>query len=261
MSRRLACWLLLATPLRAPDPGGSWLSYAVYNANPKDIITRMKCSMMVPGWPRDPSGDTEAALWFGVQTSDGDGTLVQPIMAKWMGGHFAAFHEIYDFNSHKDYVSSSLVVGPGEVITASITYRASNRSYDMELSVFPSNQSVVFNYGLSPAQSHNESTAYLVLEHEPDRCAQLPGNVLSPGAIVGKSTFHDVAIEVNGEPVASPVWKTRPGPFCSNPKYKCCGSTARATSPTEIEIQWNVSDHPSAQHSLAPGSRQDKARR
>ena len=165
------------------------------------------------------------------------GTLVQPIMAKWTGTHYVAFHEVFDFNSHQDFASSKLVVGEGEVVTASITYRASNRSYDMEMSIFPSNQSVAFNYGLSAAQSHNESTAYVVLEHEPDRCTQLPGS--------GAATFSDVAIEVNGAPVAAPAWQTRPGPFCSKAGYKCCGSTARATSPTEIVMAWNSSSsHP-----------------
>lgn len=233
MHTRLVCLLLLLTPSRAPDPGGSWLSYASYDASPNEIITRMSGSAVVPAWPRDPSGDAEPALWFGVQTADGDGTLVQPIMSKWTGTHYVAFHEIFDFNSHKDFASSQLIVGPGEIVTASISWRASNRSYDMEMSTFPSNQSVIFNYGLSPAQSHNESTAYIVLEHEPERCTQLPGS--------GAATFSDVAIEVSGEPVAAPVWETQTGPFCSNPTYKCCGSIARAVSPTEIEIRWNVS--------------------
>jgi hypothetical protein len=87
------------------DPSGGWLSYAIYNApNPTDgewplcfsntfmvfvwfvVITKLSATMVVPDTPQSRGGSP--AFWFGVQTQHGDGALIQPIMAKWLGKGF-----------------------------------------------------------------------------------------------------------------------------------------------------------------------------
>ena len=98
--------MLLVTACAAnlkADPSGGWLSYARYDApNPTDIITRLSATMIVPELPTAKGGSP--AFWFGgscprslillhslncpcvlVQTNKGDGALIQPIMAKWLG--------------------------------------------------------------------------------------------------------------------------------------------------------------------------------
>jgi hypothetical protein len=45
--------------------------------------------MVVPETPRSRGGSP--AFWFGVQTNKGDGALIQPIMAKWLGTGFYMF--------------------------------------------------------------------------------------------------------------------------------------------------------------------------
>ena len=77
----------------APDPSGGWLSYAVFEADPTDTITKLSATMTVPDAPKHRGA--EPAFWFGVQTHKGDGALVQPIQAKWLGGRWDMFHEIF----------------------------------------------------------------------------------------------------------------------------------------------------------------------
>jgi hypothetical protein len=52
----------------------------------------MSATMVVPESPSDTGGSP--AFWFGVQTNKGDGALVQPIMAKWLGRSFNMFQEM-----------------------------------------------------------------------------------------------------------------------------------------------------------------------
>jgi hypothetical protein len=112
-----AAALLLSTaagPAVAADPSGGWLSYAVFRAKPTDVITRLSATMVVPPTPKTPkvaagrsaiqtplsifcngesllkytqrrlNGSTGRgypkgfpAFWFGLQTAEGDGALVQ----------------------------------------------------------------------------------------------------------------------------------------------------------------------------------------
>ena len=56
--------------------------------------------MVVPESPKAPG--SSPAFWFGVQTANGDGALVQPIQAKWLGREWNMFHEIFDWTTHRD---------------------------------------------------------------------------------------------------------------------------------------------------------------
>lgn len=103
---RLSCCLALALlqSAVAPDPSGGWLSYAIFEAAPTDIITTLSATMSVPDEPTQ--GGAEPAFWFGVQTHDGDGALVQPIQAKYIDGRWEMFHEIFDWTTGRDSTSS-----------------------------------------------------------------------------------------------------------------------------------------------------------
>ena len=71
--------LVLLPRALANDPSGGWLSYAVYNAPaPTDTITRMSARFVCPDAPADTTGSSSSiAFWFGLQTAQGDGALVQ----------------------------------------------------------------------------------------------------------------------------------------------------------------------------------------
>ena len=94
----MSAWALLSSLLCAStfaaDPSGGWLSYARYKApKPSDVITKLSATMVVPDTPSKSFGSP--AFWFGVQTDQGDGALIQPIMAKWLGDGFYMFQEIF----------------------------------------------------------------------------------------------------------------------------------------------------------------------
>ena len=74
-----------------------------------------------PGW------------WFGVQTKDGDGALVQPILAwGYEGECWTIFNACYDWTDESWNPSDeSFTVQPGDVITSSVTYVEKDNSYDM----------------------------------------------------------------------------------------------------------------------------------
>ena len=62
----------------------------------------------------------------------------------------------------------------------------------------------------------------VVLEHQPDNCKELPPN--------GNVTWTDITIEVNGQPVANPLWVAKE----EEPK---CGSKA-VINDKSISITW-----------------------
>lgn len=223
------------------DPSSGWLSYAVYNApSATDVITRLSATMTVPDTPQGHLGSP--AFWFGTQTTKGDGALIQPIMAKWLGNGFYMFHEIFDWTDENDEQSKQIKVLPGQVIRASVslegaerggadgagaTLNASLGTYLMNMTRYggaaATTTTTTFKYALLPRQTATESAAYFVLEHQPSSCRQLPPN--------GNVTWTDIQVEVNGKPVDSPVFKA----VQENPK---CGSKAEVVDPKTVRITW-----------------------
>lgn len=63
--------VLLLAPLctRAADPSGGWLSYAIFEANATDVITKLSATMSVPDAP--VRRGAEPAFWFGKRATDG----------------------------------------------------------------------------------------------------------------------------------------------------------------------------------------------
>jgi len=215
--------LSFAAVAYAPDPSSGWLSYAIYEAKPTDIITKMSAVMTVPENPLKDGA--QPAFWFGVQTHNGDGALVQPIQAKWLHGGWDMFHEIYDWTVHKDSAGSHYVVPAGDSVWAQVEYRAKDNSYNMDMRSLVTGQRALYNYPLYAAQKATESTAYFVLEHQPHSCDQLPPN--------GIVTWSNISVEVNGEPVAAPL-------FRAEQESPACGSKVKIVSPTSIELTWDA---------------------
>jgi hypothetical protein len=62
-------------------------------------------------------------------------------------------------------------------------------------------KSITTNYKIESAQTGNESTAYFVLEHQPDHCSAYPAD--------GKMTFSDIYMEVDGVEVKDAKWAAK----------------------------------------------------
>jgi hypothetical protein len=199
------------------------LSYAVFTANAADTITSLSATMLVPEDPVTLGGSP--AFWFGVQTANGDGALVQPIMAKWVAGRFNMFEEIYDWTNGRDSASPHVTVSPGELISATVTYQSVDNSYNMNMTASPSGKVSNYNYKLLEAQTATESVGYFVLEHQPSDCGQLPAN--------GVVSWRDVCVEVNGVVVEDAEW-------VAMQEKPACGSVATVLNSTAIDITWDV---------------------
>ena len=218
------------------DPSGSWLSYVEYAAGA--IITEMNATVVVPADPQEYGADP--SFWYGLQTAKGNGALIQPILAWGQNGvanGWSIFHEVYDWNTGRDYRSpETLKVYAGDVLTQSVRYRPENNSYDMFISSDGASGggggggggSIKWNYQLQASQGDTpESTAYLVVEHQPRRsCAQFPAS--------GNVTFEDVSLAVDYAPVAAPAW-------VAAQEKPACGSEATVLNSATAVISWNTS--------------------
>jgi len=221
VARRVALTLACAAVASAADPSEGWLSYAVYNApKPTDVVTRLAGTMVVPPEPENKFG--EPAFWFGVQTAKGDGALIQPIMAKWLGNSWYMFQEIFDWTDERDEQSRAIKVKPGETIRAEVAFIEKSRSYSMNMS---SSSGLVSNYqyALLPGQSETESVGYFVLEHQVESCRGLPSS--------GSVRWTNVIVEVNGEKVDDADWVAKE-------ERPVCGSKAVVVNSTTIDIVW-----------------------
>jgi hypothetical protein len=186
---------------QAGDPSPGWLSYAAYTDPEDRRITQLNTTWNVPSRPTSLTGSNAPGWWFGVQTKDGDGALVQPILAwGYMGDEYTIFDACYDWTDQSWHTSSqSHTVQPGDTISSSITYRADDNSYDMYIVSGDTGNSVSMNYKLEKRQHKNESQAFFVLEHQPDTCKAYPAS--------GVCTFSNIYLEVDGEEVTDPAWE------------------------------------------------------
>lgn len=97
MKLSIALLLGLFAVVQANDPAGSWLSYAAYKAPNQGRITMLNTSWTVPSDPKSSFGSNAPGWWFGVQTADGAGALIQPILAYgYQGSVFSIFNGVFD---------------------------------------------------------------------------------------------------------------------------------------------------------------------
>ena len=217
----------------AQDPAGSWLAYARWDAAGDGIITALNCSWVVPNFPTNPRGSNAPGWWFGVQTKEGDGALIQPILAYgYMGNQYTMFNGVFDWTDTSWHTSPEKVtVRPGDVLTSSITYNQPggyhrNPSYTMVISSAQTKRSISTTYELNPRQKGTEQTAYFVLEHQPESCAAYPTD--------GIATFSNISIAVDHKLVEAPQWQALD-------ERPACSSKATIVDPATIQITWDAS--------------------
>ena len=217
-----------ATKLRkySNDPSTSWLSYAQFTSAAGGKITMMNTTVIVPSAPTKRVG-SDPSFWFGLQTGQGDGALIQPILA-WdqRDAGFGVFHEVFDWSTGQNHDSPEhFHVPPGDVLTQSVSYRASDNSYDMYLFSHNLSKGISWNYKLSAKQGATpETVAYIVVEHAPMNCAEYPSS--------GGIDFTQIYIEVDGKQVVDPLW-------VSKQEKPACGSKAEVVDATTVSLKWN----------------------
>lgn len=61
---------------------------------------------------------------------------------------------------------------PGDTLTQSVSYQAADNSYDMVITSKALGKSIRMNYALLSKQTADETTAFIVVEHAPEKCDQ-----------------------------------------------------------------------------------------
>ena len=214
----------------AGDPSDGWLSYAEFKAPPTSKITFINMSWVVPEHPERSFGSNAPGWWFGVQTADGNGALIQPILAwDYQGASFSIFNAVFDWNDQSWHPFNYQKVAPGEEIVSSLTYKADDNSYDMFIGVSgDSKRDLRNNYKIEREQgSTTEATAYIVLEHQPSSCKAYPPS--------GNVTFAGIHVEVDGKPVVA-QWQAKQ----ENP---ACGSQTTVIDASTVSISWSSSSN------------------
>ena len=236
MLRTITATALLAAAATANDPSGSWLSYAEWTDPNGGRITALNTSWTVPTNPTSTYGSNAPGWWFGVQTAAGDGALIQPILAYgYEGSEYTMFNGCFDWTDGSWHTSEEkYTVQPGDLITSSVTYKDDN-SYDMMIS--SNGKSITTNYKIESAQTGNESTAYFVLEHQPDHCSAYPAD--------GKMTFSDIYMEVDGVEVKDAKWAAKQ-------ERPMCDSKAVVVDASTISFTWDPTKATAAKDRVAP---------
>jgi len=219
----------------ANDPAGSWLAYAAWT-NPSDMpISYINTTWTVPQNPKTSFGSNAPGFWYGIQTSDGDGALIQPILAYgYQGAKYSIFNGCFDWTDGSWQTSDDVyTVEPGDVITSSITFEEAERAYTMRITSANLGKTITTKYALKAAQTKPETTAYFVVEHQPMWCRAYPSSGV---------TFQQIHVEVGGQLISSPAWKAA----LERPK---CGCKAIIVSPQEIAFNWNATSGPSPEAS------------
>jgi hypothetical protein len=213
----------------ADDPSPGWLSYAAYTDPQHRRITALNTTWTVPSRPKSMFGSNAPGWWFGIQTADGDGALVQPILAwGYQGDSYSIFDACFDWTDRSWHTSEGLeTVEPGDVITSSILYKAQDNSYDMFIQSGNTGKSVSMNYKIQGRQHKNESQAYFVLEHQPSHCSAYPTS--------GICTFENIYLEVDGEEVENVPWQ-------AIQETPACDSKATVKDSKTIEFSWSATD-------------------
>ena len=224
-------FLLALVGVAGSDPAGSWLSYARFDAPGTGVITALNTSWKVPSKPAIPFGSNAPGWWFGVMDKDGDGALVQPILAYgYLGSRYTIFNGVFDWTDGSWHTSDEkYTVEPNDTIVSSVTYNKAANSYTMRIASTRLGKAISTEYALEREQHEVESSAVFVLEHQPTLCKAYPRS--------GQMAFEHIYVEVDGKPVARPKWQALQ-------ERPACNSEAVVVDPATIQFTWD----PSATH-------------
>lgn len=228
MMSRVALAAAAFVIVRAEDPAGSWLSYARWDAPNNGAITSLNTTWTVPPLPASSFGSNAPGWWFGVMDKDGDGALVQPILAYgYQGSHYTIFNGVFDWTDGSWHTSpEKYSVQPGDTISSSVTYNKAADSYTMRISSLQLGKTITTDYAIERRQSEPESSAVFVLEHQPLRCKAYPTS--------GTMSFENIYLEVDGKAVVGPKWSALQ-------EQPACDSKAVIVDSQTIQFTWDTS--------------------
>lgn len=209
-----------------PAQASSWLSYAQYKADGGARITALNTTWTVPANPAVNFGSNAPGWWFGIQTADGAGALIQPILAwGYQGNEWDIFNGVYDWNKGaKSWTTSdSCTVQPGDLITSSVTLAPGTSTYTMAISTEACGE-ITMDKIVDNNSGQNESVAYFVLEHQPLTCKAYPAD--------GSMSFENIYLEVEYEEV-TPAWESEIG-------QNACNSACVVKDPATLEFTWDT---------------------
>ena len=213
----------------ANDPASSWLSYARFDAgSASSKITALNTTWTVPSLPATAFGSNAPGWWFGVMDKDGNGALVQPILAYgYTGSHYSIFNACFDWTDGSWTVSDTVsTVKPGDKITSSVTYNEAANSYTMLISSAQLGNTIRQEYAIEKRQTETESSAVFVLEHQPRTCRAYPTD--------NEMSFENIYVEVDGKPVTNPNWQAQQ-------EKPACNSKATIVDAATIKFSWDTS--------------------
>jgi len=227
-SFRTACCFAACMGLAsAGDPSPGWLTYASWTS-PGGRITALNTTWTVPTYPKDmTAGDSGApGWWFGIQNTEGDGALIQPILAwGYLGPMYTMFNGVFDWTDTSWHTSpEKFTVKPGDKLVSSV-YATGADSYTMLITSMATGKSISTPYTLEAKQTTKETTAYFVLEHTPRKCSAL--------SAAAQMSFENIYLEVEGKQVKSPQWKAVKG-------ARKCNAATVITDPATIKITWDT---------------------
>lgn len=215
--------------LPSDDPAGSWLTYAMAQV-PGVMLQSFYAEAFVPAYPTVSGGS--AAFWIGVEdqaTKNSPGSCVcdlrQPIMIKHEFGGYSTFVERYDWYTGDDYQSRAIVVKPGQKVFGALQLQPNGRDYKMVAGIVNATRSsqIVSHVIQTDPMAGVSSIAWIVLEHQPLWCTQLPSS--------GSITFDNI----------SAVWVGNlTAPFSAHVHQPACGSKTTILSPTAVQMNWNT---------------------
>ena len=215
---------LLLTSL-ANDPANSWLSYAAWTSPSGKPISFVNASWVVPNDPAQSYGSNAPGWWYGIQTSNGDGALIQPILAYgYQGSFYSIFNACFDWTDGSWHTSpETYTVKPGDTITSSITFDGAS-TYTMTISSRDTGKVITTPYTLEKRQSEPETTVYFVLEHQPRSCKAYPAG--------GEMSFEHIHVGVDGQIVPNVQWEARQ-------QEPACSSKAVVVDAQTLKFTWN----------------------
>ena len=136
----------------------------------------------------------------------------------------AIFNGEYDWHNGGDWwMSDTKTVSPGDVIVSSMNYDASADAFTLVIGNANKTGAVITS--TRPGKGYVYTDVYIVVEHQPNTCAEYPSN--------GEVVFRDISIAWEGQVSSDPAWTAQ--------TYKpACNSKAAVLSPSAISLTWDT---------------------
>lgn len=201
----------------------SWLAYAKAAGNGKRV-TSVNMTWTVPAYPATRGGGNAPGWWWGIEPVPAL-DLLQPILAYGDGSPvYTIFNGEYSWKDGNWWMSDVKQVQPGDVLVSSLSYDSASDAYSLVIG--NANKTGQTITSIRPGKAQLYTDVYIVVEHQPDSCAEYPAD--------GGVLFSGISIAWDGKVSSDPAWTAQ--------TYKpACNSKATVVSPSAISLTWDTS--------------------